>query len=270
VSSNHKAPLAAFVVVAIACVVVLATNSMRSYARDAWRDFAAPVVSGLALLPSEHHEPAKQAAAPATIAAADDVVVPAGPALKVATPHHRHAAHHVRHAADAAPSTTRHVGSASQAPVATAAATPVSHDLPETPSPGEHRGWGQGEHTGWAYSPHGQSISTYTHTATSGHANGWQAAGVQYGKSWQHSAWAPTSGKASMATHGPSWKTSDAHPSSGFGHGAVASMVETAAFGHGSSHGSSHGDTGPDYATHGDAGHDGAAHGYGYGHGRGH
>jgi len=51
VSSNHKAPLAAFVVVAIACVVVIATNGMRSYARLPWVQVAAPVVNGARLLP---------------------------------------------------------------------------------------------------------------------------------------------------------------------------------------------------------------------------
>lgn len=88
-SSNHKAPLAAFVVVAIACVVVLATNSMRSYARDAWHTFAAPVVGGLQLVRphdgAHTHAPRVAPAAPVRPATS-----PALPADAVhATPAHR-------------------------------------------------------------------------------------------------------------------------------------------------------------------------------------
>jgi hypothetical protein len=105
VSSNHKAPLAAFVVVALACVVVLATNSMRSYAHDAWRQFAAPVVTGLTLVPSLGGDSAtspsvRDAAADTTADTAPDTSVDAHsstdatPAVAVtkAKPaaHHRH------------------------------------------------------------------------------------------------------------------------------------------------------------------------------------
>lgn len=91
-SSNHKAPLAAFAVVAIACVVVLATNSMRSYARDAWHTFSAPVVNGLSLIHGEHAEtkPVRTAASkPATPVVAHRLpAVPFSPVR--ATPHAVH------------------------------------------------------------------------------------------------------------------------------------------------------------------------------------
>lgn len=102
-SSNHKAPLAAFVVVALACVVVLATNSMRSYARDAWHQFAAPVVSGLTLVPSLGG--GDSSPAPVAHDVADDATPAAQPpaaatpavAVTAAKPakqhHHRHHTH---------------------------------------------------------------------------------------------------------------------------------------------------------------------------------
>ena len=131
-SSNHKAPLTAFVVVAIACVVVLATNSMRSYAKDAWSSFAAPVVAGLQLMEIQHGEtlepsaPAK-AAAPAKESA--PVKLADAPVLHVAHPPIVPAAH-VIHAFH--PHSTAVVHSEPKQPVAPA--TPVITVVPVAPA----------------------------------------------------------------------------------------------------------------------------------------
>lgn len=147
-SSNHKAPLAAFVVVAIACVVVLATNSMRSYARDAWHTFAAPVVGGLQLA-RPHDAAGTHARRVAPTAAARPETSPAVPADAVhTTPAHRPAKaagavskHH--HA------TVRATRTHLSAPVTvsvptTSTATPVTA-APASAAQGQsqppHRGW---------------------------------------------------------------------------------------------------------------------------------
>lgn len=148
-SSNHKAPLAAFVVVAIACVVVLATNSMRSYARDAWLSLASPVISGLELnaQPKQAPRVAQADAAP---------VVPAPAAIRTTAPaphrvvahahhstHHSHRAHHVA----TTPVTTVAVATVHVAPV------------PAVTSPGrsEHVHQDNGLHRGWAQAAAHQS-----------------------------------------------------------------------------------------------------------------
>ena len=227
-SSNHKAPLAAFVVVAIACVVVLATNSMRSYARDAWRDFAAPVVSGLALLPSEHQKPATPVVT-ATSAAADVPVVSAGPALRTAVPLHRRGPHKARHAAGAS-TPAHHANTAQTASPVSAVAAPATPLPPATQSagPGEHRGWSQGQHNGWAHAPHGGHGSTYGHTSGS-HGNGW-------GKT------------QTKVVHGPSWKGTKSFAGADQGHAKATSV----AAGHPSGHnGHAYGST----RSHGNHGH---------------
>jgi hypothetical protein len=158
VSSNHKAPLAAFVVVALACVVVLATNSMRSYARDAWRQFAAPVVSGLTLVP---HPDASSSTTPVahdaaatpdtTVDTTADAKSPANatPAVAVTTTkrasHHRHR----HHPAKSTPASTT-----TPAPPSVPPATPKPPAVPAWPSHGpshiNHSSWPATVHQpGW-------------------------------------------------------------------------------------------------------------------------
>jgi hypothetical protein len=147
VSSNHKAPLAAFVVVALACVVVLATNSMRSYARDAWRQFAAPVVSGLTLVPHSGGGSSPTPAAPDVAEhAADDAqaATNATPAVALtvakAKPA-RHAHHHHRHH----PAKTTPASDTTPAPADPQPATPQP---PATPT------WPSHSHTSWPTAVH--------------------------------------------------------------------------------------------------------------------
>ena len=253
-SSNHKAPLAAFVVVAIACVVVLATNSMRSYARDAWRDFAAPVVGGLALLPSTTHHDATPPTSGKT-ATVDEAVAPADPVVVTTTPRPHRGVHRAHHASTLGTATAPSVS-----PASTVSATNAASTVPTPPSPtpqhgafGGHRGWGQGQRNGWTYGQHGGAPS-FANTAASGHGSDWGTTGPWHGNGTKHGPSAPKSSKSSTMTHGPSWKTAKTYASSSLnrGQGAKGAPVKM-----GSSHGSNSG------------------HGYGYGyagkanHGRG-
>lgn len=164
-SSNHKAPLAAFVVVALACVVVLATNSMRSYARDAWRQFAAPVVTGLSLVPSRGGDSSTTPAghdvavdAPADTHSEADVT----PAVVItkAEPTRQH--HHRHHPAKTTPASD-------PAPQLAAPQPPVMPAMPATPAWSSHGPW-HGNHSSWPAAVH---QPTRTHPAgRSDHSTG--------------------------------------------------------------------------------------------------
>lgn len=229
-SSNHKAPLAAFVVVAIACVVVLATNSMRSYAVDAWRSFAAPVVNGLSLLPSDHHEPAKAVVASDAVLTADPATAPSVPALDVATLRRHHSGHKARHAATVAPAAVQQAGNASAAapvaapvppvPAKPAAPKPAATYVPAHGAYGEHHGWSQGRHNGWSHADHGGP--SYGNASSGSHGN-----------------------SAKHATHGPSWKASKTYASNAVAMGDGAEPAAVTAGSHGNSaHGNGHGNNG--------------------------
>jgi hypothetical protein len=149
VSSNHKAPLAAFVVVALACVVVLATNSMRSYARDAWRQFAAPVVSGLTLVPhpgggSSTTPVAHDAAVTPDTTVDEKSPTKATPAVVVTTTK-RASHHHRHHPAKSTPASTT-----TPAPPSVPPATPKPPAVPGWPSHGPSHS----THSTWPASVH--------------------------------------------------------------------------------------------------------------------
>ena len=251
-SSNHKAPLTAFVVVAIACVVVLATNSMRSYAKDAWRSFAAPVVAGLQLMEIQQGEtlqpstPAKPAA-PATV---DSTPVVSSPAqvLHLTHPSAIPAAHITRgfHAHPVVP-----VHSQPKQPVAPATpvntvkpvapATSASHGGPKhdpvastatvaTPISGPDHGWG---------APHGHAAHGVAGPQSHGASKHGSPTPVVSTRSYSYSYSGPTStaGPTMDKGHGPahggpsatapgrSSHTSTAPGNSGFGHGQAPGMM---------------------------------------------
>jgi hypothetical protein len=181
VSSNHKAPLAAFVVVAIACVVVLATNSMRSYARDAWSNFAAPVVSGLLLVQVPHETP--DPSEPSAVATSAAPVVEAAQVKPVHdSPHpvdHRpHHAAHVGSAVKPAVHVEHHV-SAPPTPAVTTVTTDTTSHAPggfggpaHSNGNGHHYGWGtHGAPTGPAVAPPPAMPVAASHD--NGHHYGW-------------------------------------------------------------------------------------------------
>jgi len=154
VSSNHKAPLTAFVVVAIACVVVLATNSMRSYAKDAWRSFAAPVVAGLQLMEIQQGEtlqPSPPAVADAPAKATADSPVQAAHASVLHLVHPQVVpAKHIIRAHHAHPAVAVHFQP--KQPVAPAkpatVLTPVAPVAPVVPIVhGGHTGWSKHDDT---------------------------------------------------------------------------------------------------------------------------
>lgn len=191
-SSNHKAPLTAFVVVAIACVVVLATSSMRSYARDAWRSFSAPVVDGLSLIHRDGAHPVAPRPATQTLAV--------GRAVERAGDPIRPARHHERLRQGSTSATATTTAQIVKDPPRTIATTPpVPTVVPPAPpllapparpadaavSHGQHRGWGHGEHLGWTKVPaHG--LPSGTTKQGRGHGAGNTSAQAMSDASWQH------------------------------------------------------------------------------------
>lgn len=188
-SSNHKAPLAAFVVVALACVVVLATNSMRSYARDAWRQFAAPVVTGMHLVPNLGGDSS-------TTPAGQDVAVdapadaPAGTAAKTRSATDATPAVVVTKSTKAKPAKHRHrhhpaktTPASNTTPVPPAPATLPVPATPTWPSPGPWRS----NHSSWPAAVHQPSLPASTHVAANqgnpvGQAK--QSTGLRHGVGW--------------------------------------------------------------------------------------
>lgn len=236
-SSNHKAPLAAFVVVALACVVVLATNSMRSYARDAWRQFAAPVVTGLTLVPhvgGSATSPAHTADATATtpdVTTGTHTAVAAVPAVALittqpATPHgHRH------HPAKTTPaSDTTPVPPTPVAPPPTPVTPPPA---PATPA-WSHGPW-HGTHPAGPAAAHQPTRPASTHpTADRGHHVGQskQPAGLDRGPG--HRGWSSTA--PARGSHG--------HQSTKASYAADGSQSPSRGQGHAWGHGQSFGPRG--------------------------
>lgn len=242
-SSNHKAPLAAFVVVAIACVVVLATNSMRSYAGDALRTFAAPVVSGLQLIESprdpEPSTPAPSTAAPSGPAPSDApsaASVTLAGVLHSATHTSTPVVHHVStHGIGQIAPAPKHAQTHAQTPAhkpspTPAVAAPVVPVL--APSSGGHEG------------SHGASGHQVEHATASGHDEGNHDQGNHQG--WSH---APGHSQDAGAT-----TTTTKHSSGSF---SIAASIRP-----GVSSNAGHGDVGHGNVSTGGPGHSAEAHGH--------
>jgi len=241
-------------VVAIACVVVLATNSMRSYARDAWRSFAAPVVTGLQLIESDHSDPRQprepaapsSSTAPATTQAAD--------LHRAAGPAHAVRSHHdVKRDTIVAVKSPQPQPSVVSAPVVSAPVVPPpAVQAVTTASPGHSHESGSfaaipshdnGQHTGWA--DHGPA-------AWSHGASGWDSSSSSQASN--HGGW---SGWATSPGHSAS--SSSSHGASSRSSYAVAASISIAQGHSSSSHAYGYGNS----SSHG-YGHS-SSHGYGYG-----
>lgn len=163
-SSNHKAPLAAFVVVAIACVVVLATNSMRSYARDAWRSFAAPVIGGLHLN-GPAHKPAGPGGAKASTVAAVVPDEPAASAASTAAPRGAGKADRPTHGKKVKAKPKHGGDQAVVAVMSTPEPTPATPVQAPTTSQKPGYGWALGTRPSWS---HGKQLGWSSHTTSAG------------------------------------------------------------------------------------------------------
>lgn len=230
-SSNHKAPLAAFLVVAIACIVVVATNSMRSYARDAWQSFSAPVVTGLQLIEARH-EPLQPPAKPSTpittsAAASHRVIESAKKSTSTVKPRGHHGAFEDKATGQ---STDADVAAVTTAPItdptaATTAPTTAPTTETATPTPpaygwtsgwtsgwtpaqhqdeGRHHGWGDshGSH-GWSSSSsHSTTRTTKTVSAKASSKTTATSTAKQHGHGWNDTG---STSSPSKSSHGYGW-----------------------------------------------------------------
>jgi hypothetical protein len=209
VSSNHKAPLAAFVVVAIACVVVLATNSMRSYARDAWRSFAAPVIGGLHLNGPAHKPAGPSDAKASTVAAVSDE--PAASAASTAAPRGVGKADGATHGKKVKAKPKHGGDQAVVAAVSTPQPTPATPVQAPTASPKPGYGWPLGTRTSWSQGKHlGWSSQTTSAGATA--TSQWSKQAKHPGRNpW--GAGSPAHTKTDRG-HGHGWTISDTRSAS--------------------------------------------------------